>query len=215
MRELAMLCHYQGLPVAAPLYSPSSSKPSINTLSEEFVARLQANVPSSVSTILRTACKLQAFPWNKQVQARGQPAGQLPAAPDVLCPICSSPLTDAEIEDTCQSMAQESTEALHQNSFCSTCCHSCRFQILPSRASCEASVRHDPAAHGSASLLDPMLMPPIIQQRNHHIREAATPIAQAGDLTSDRLQNGSADASGAETSSRERMRAHLAAYLLD
>lgn len=60
MRELAMLCHYQGLPVAAPLNpAAASSKPSINTLSEQFVARLQANVPSSVSTILRTACKLQ------------------------------------------------------------------------------------------------------------------------------------------------------------
>ena len=59
MRELAMLCHYQGLPVTAPPYSPAGSKLSINTLSEQFVARLQANVPSSVSTILRTACKLQ------------------------------------------------------------------------------------------------------------------------------------------------------------
>ena len=61
MRELAMLCHYKGLPVAAPLYTPASSKASINTLSEQFVARLQANVPSSVSTILRTACKLQVW----------------------------------------------------------------------------------------------------------------------------------------------------------
>ena len=60
MRELALLCHYQGLPVVAPLnHAAASSKPSINTLSEQFVARLQANVPSSVSTILRTACKLQ------------------------------------------------------------------------------------------------------------------------------------------------------------
>ena len=109
--------------------------------------------------------------------------------------------------------AQESNEALHQDSFCSTCCHSCRFQILP-RAGCKPSIRHDPAAHGSASLLDPMLMPPIVQQRNHHNRLAATPSAQAGDLISDRLQKGSADAFGAETSSRERMQAHLAAYLL-
>lgn len=63
MRELAMLCHYQGLPVAGPLNpAAASSKPSINTLSEQFVARLQANVPSSVSTILRTACKLQVNP---------------------------------------------------------------------------------------------------------------------------------------------------------
>ena len=59
MRELALLCPYKGLPVAAPLYSPATSKASLNTLSEDFVARLQANVPSSVSTILRTACKLQ------------------------------------------------------------------------------------------------------------------------------------------------------------
>ena len=56
-----MLCHYKALPVAAPLYSPASSTASLNTLSEDFVARLQANVPSSVSTILRTACKLQVL----------------------------------------------------------------------------------------------------------------------------------------------------------
>ena len=59
MRDLAMLCHFQKLPVVAPQHDPVSSKPSINSLAEDFVARLQATVPSSVSTIIRTACKLQ------------------------------------------------------------------------------------------------------------------------------------------------------------
>lgn len=61
MRELAMFCHFQKLPILAPQHSATASKPSINTLAEHFVARLQATVPSSVSTILRTACKLQVL----------------------------------------------------------------------------------------------------------------------------------------------------------
>ena len=32
-----MLCHYKGLPVAAPLYSPASSKASVNTLGNDDV----------------------------------------------------------------------------------------------------------------------------------------------------------------------------------
>lgn len=59
MRDLAMMCHFQKLPIIAPLHNSTLSKPSINTLAEDFVARLQGTVPSSVSTIIRTAGKLQ------------------------------------------------------------------------------------------------------------------------------------------------------------
>ena len=46
----------------------------------------------------------QAFPWNESTRgSTAQRAGQQPAALDVLCPICSSPLTDAEIQEACQS----------------------------------------------------------------------------------------------------------------
>ncbi len=47
---------------------------------------------------------MQAFPWNECTRGgTAQPAGQQAAALDALCPICSSPLTDAEIKDACQS----------------------------------------------------------------------------------------------------------------
>ncbi len=47
---------------------------------------------------------MQAFPWNEPTRgSTAQRAGQQPAALDVLCPICSSPLTDAEIKEACQS----------------------------------------------------------------------------------------------------------------
>ena len=59
MRDLAMMCHFQKLPIIAPQHKSTFSKPSINSLAEDFVARLQATVPSSVSTIIRTAGKLQ------------------------------------------------------------------------------------------------------------------------------------------------------------
>ena len=46
---------------------------------------------------------MQAFPWNESTRgSTAQRAGRQPAALDVLCPICSSPLTDAEIKEACQ-----------------------------------------------------------------------------------------------------------------
>ena len=58
-RDLALVCHYQGLPlVARPGLGPPS-KPSVNALSAAFVEVLQSNVPSAVSTVHRTAARLQ------------------------------------------------------------------------------------------------------------------------------------------------------------
>ena len=45
---------------------------------------------------------LQAFPWNVATYGRGEPAGQAAAALDPLCPICTAPLTDAEVDKACQ-----------------------------------------------------------------------------------------------------------------
>ena len=58
-RDLALVCHYQGLPlVARPGLAPAA-RPSVNALSAAFVEVLQNNVPSAVSTIHRTAARLQ------------------------------------------------------------------------------------------------------------------------------------------------------------
>ncbi|KAL0031156.1 hypothetical protein WJX77_006664 [Trebouxia sp. C0004] len=214
MRELAMLCHFQGLHVAAPLYSPASGKTSINTLSEQFVARLQANVPSSVSTILRTACKLKAFPWNECTPgSTAHPAGQ-PAALDVLCPICSSPLTNAEIKEACQSAAhKDSKERLEQARLSSSCCYSCRFQIVATNAASKAALSHDKDVRHRGSLLDAMLLPLCIQQNAHRIADAAM---QAVAVTDDKHHAGRPYAAlDAHASHRDHMRAQLAAYLLD
>lgn len=215
MRELAMLCHFQGLPVAAPLYSPASSKTSINTLSEQFVARLQANVPSSVSTILRTACKLKAFPWNESTRgSTAQRAGRQPAALDVLCPICSSPLTDAEIKEACQTAAHEdSRDRLEPARLSSSCCHSCRFQFVATDAASKAAVSRDKDVSHRGSLLDATLLPPCIQQNAHQIADAAK---QAVAVTDIHHQAGRPFAApDAHASHRDHMRAQLAAYLLD
>lgn len=45
---------------------------------------------------------LQAFPWNDATHLQGEPAGQAAAALDPLCPICTAPLTDAEVDGACQ-----------------------------------------------------------------------------------------------------------------
>ena len=60
-KDLALLCHYKRCPVLAPLGRPprARDKPSINRISAEFVAAMQAALPSTVPTVLRTASKLK------------------------------------------------------------------------------------------------------------------------------------------------------------
>lgn len=45
---------------------------------------------------------LQAFPWNETTRMRSGSAQQPAASLDPLCPICTSPLTDAEVREACQ-----------------------------------------------------------------------------------------------------------------
>lgn len=49
---------------------------------------------------------MQAFPWNDAIHVRGEPAGQAAAALDPLCPICTAPLTDAEVDGACQAVVR-------------------------------------------------------------------------------------------------------------
>ena len=60
-KDLALLCHYKRCPVLAPPGRPprARDKPSINRISAEFVAAMQAALPSTVPTVLRTASKLK------------------------------------------------------------------------------------------------------------------------------------------------------------
>ncbi|KAK9908356.1 hypothetical protein WJX75_006558 [Coccomyxa subellipsoidea] len=104
MKDLAMLCHHLG---AAPVLPPrppqrARRKASLNTLAEGFVAGLQSALPSTVPTIVRTALKLQAFPWNQPSTTLGRGKdqnGASPAdpAPASLCSICCAPLSPTEI----------------------------------------------------------------------------------------------------------------------
>lgn len=57
------MCALHRIPlVPPPVLPPTHAKASINTLAAAFVAGLQADLPSSSSTIVRTADKLQVGP---------------------------------------------------------------------------------------------------------------------------------------------------------
>lgn len=60
-KDLALFCHYKRCPILAPpgKLPRARDKPSINRISAEFVAGMQAALPSTVPTILRTASKLK------------------------------------------------------------------------------------------------------------------------------------------------------------
>ena len=59
-KDLAMICHFGRLRTAQlPVLRKPMRQPSINALAEAFVAGLQATLPSTVNTVLGTACKLQ------------------------------------------------------------------------------------------------------------------------------------------------------------
>ena len=60
-RDLALVCRFQGLPlVPRPALAPPS-KPSVNAISAAFIATLQDDLPSAISTVQRTAGKLQVI----------------------------------------------------------------------------------------------------------------------------------------------------------
>ena len=77
-RDLALACRMWRLGTAprAGAMNPRGSRgrPSLNGLAAAFVVGLQAALPSTVPTLLRTALKLQAFPFNR-LPGAGVPAG--------------------------------------------------------------------------------------------------------------------------------------------
>ena len=60
-KDLALLCHHRRCAVLGPPGRPprARDRPSINRIATEFVAGMQAALPSVVPTILRTASKLK------------------------------------------------------------------------------------------------------------------------------------------------------------
>ena len=58
---------------------------------------------------------MQAFSWNEAQDSRAVQA-ELAAVPDVLCPICGSPFTDAELQASCQVISLQLSAfcAVHQ-----------------------------------------------------------------------------------------------------
>lgn len=63
-RDLALLCHYRGLQLAPRPTLTASGKQSVNAMAAVFVAGLQEDLPSAVSTIRHTAGKLQVIEWH-------------------------------------------------------------------------------------------------------------------------------------------------------
>lgn len=71
-KDLALLCHHRHCATLAPPGRPPQprDKPSINRISAEFVAGMQAALPSTVPTILRTASKLKVQTPSQHATAR-------------------------------------------------------------------------------------------------------------------------------------------------
>ncbi|KAK9809810.1 hypothetical protein WJX73_009013 [Symbiochloris irregularis] len=95
--------------------------PTLDSLAAQFVASLDTQHPSASSTILRTACKLQAFSFNTPAEQQSAveflpPQQSESEAP--LCRICSSPISSRHM----QAQGGDSS---------SRCCSSCEKQVLP------------------------------------------------------------------------------------
>ncbi|KAK9811502.1 hypothetical protein WJX72_004896 [[Myrmecia] bisecta] len=154
VKELALMCHYQRVSLAPLPVLRRSPKASINALAEAFVANLQATVPSSVSTIVKTALKLQAFPWNaglpvhnrrpaKESAPVDRPAAAQPAEPASssgrpnsganafrLCAVCAAPMMLNELAGTATTQAVDQAGASTSGPLAQACCRSCRGQIM-------------------------------------------------------------------------------------
>ncbi|PKI32329.1 hypothetical protein CRG98_047276 [Punica granatum] len=142
-QELNMLCHLDGLKTIELPYEPQST---INSLISSFVALLQEENPSRESTIVRTAGKLTPFAFNRIPEIndtnvplatrRRQKRSSLKLngsiSSESFCPMCYSPLIQSKVQ------ALDTPEASKTNSyiFGSSCCSSCRFQILPQDPLC-------------------------------------------------------------------------------
>jgi len=108
---------------------------------------------------------------------------------------------------------EDSKDLSEQACFSSSCCHSCKFQIVATDAASKAALSHDTGVLNRGSLLDATLLPPCIQQNAHQIADAAM---QAVAVTDGNQQAGRPYAApDAHASHRDYMRAQLAAYLLE
>ncbi|KAK7285605.1 hypothetical protein RJT34_20381 [Clitoria ternatea] len=137
-QEINMFCRLDGLKTIKLSTGPCSS---INGLVSSFVALLQEENPSRESTIVRTAGKLIPFQFNRipeiidgnvplatrRRQKRYNLKSNESVSSESFCPLCNSPLDKSEIVDTSNLDNHRSSSEL----FHTTCCSSCRFQILP------------------------------------------------------------------------------------
>ncbi|KAL8166445.1 hypothetical protein V2J09_007944 [Rumex salicifolius] len=141
LQELNTLCQLDGfdrLKTVNTIVSPCSG---INALVSSFISLLQEENPSRECTIVRTAGKLTPFGFNKipdvdSPQAllatqKRQKKYNLNYSESTLsesfCSLCNSPLSKSH-----SSIFDKPTNSqLSSNSFVSTCCQSCRLQILP------------------------------------------------------------------------------------
>eukprot|EP00898_Chlorokybus_atmophyticus_P008764 jgi/Chlat1/888/Chrsp107S01331 len=144
IKELAMLCHLQKL---RTVFVPKSKKlaaamrkGSINMLADYFVATLQANLNSSVHTILATASKLKPFSFNEPLMT-ARDASRLLAGKQAssthcqdnnhpsslpLCSLCYAPMATTARPEVEESTGLELGDAQSKTQFC----HSCQSQIL-------------------------------------------------------------------------------------
>ncbi len=154
-RELEALCRVQGIvPVISSSGSSSGSsssrgssrgsRGSINTLAEDFVASMQASLPASVFTVLRTASSLQAFPFNsppmQHSTSRGVAAGdaagsECQAVAGVeevnelsFCRVCDAPLEPSAAERAQEPAGSSSIDGDHDRDM--DVCYSCQHQIM-------------------------------------------------------------------------------------
>ncbi|KAJ3685526.1 hypothetical protein LUZ61_014690 [Rhynchospora tenuis] len=139
-QELVTLCNIESLKHVQVLDRPCAS---INGLVSSFIVRLREDNPSREHTILRTAGKLKPFNFNKfssnqyeYVPSRLRPKFQFvqngePNSPEVLCPICASPLTATELASTRCAQQMKGLDIKEMEAFFWSCCQSCHFQILP------------------------------------------------------------------------------------
>ncbi|XP_078178335.1 adenine nucleotide alpha hydrolases-like superfamily protein [Carex rostrata] len=139
-QELVTLCYVNSLKNVQVFNSPCTS---INGLVSSFIAHLREDNPSREHTILRTAGKLKPFNFNKFssnqyefVPSRLRPKFQVaengePYSPEVLCPICTSPLTATELASRTCARQMKGLNIKEVEAFYLSCCESCHFQILP------------------------------------------------------------------------------------
>jgi cytoplasmic tRNA 2-thiolation protein 2 len=128
----------------------------------------QEDNPSREHTILRTAGKLKPFNFNKFslnqyefVPSRLRSKFQFvengePDSPEVLCLICTSPLTATELASRRCAWQMKGLNIKEVEKFYLSCCESCYFQILPKEEtsiSCEAFFELLPKPMTKRSLL--------------------------------------------------------------